>query len=102
MVEPIAGDVAVPARDRLRSGRKVLAVMRHEFIGMVTRAGYLIALVVTPLFLAGFPLVSGLIARRMGFGQLAQARPVGLVHEVGPLAPPPPWGAAPRGAAGPG
>ena len=93
MAEPIAGEVAAPApaADRLRSARKVVAVARHEFIGMVTRAGYLIALVVTPLFLAGFPLVSGLMTSRMVFGQLAETRAVGLVDESGLFARAPPW-----------
>src|SRR6202171_696341 len=91
MAEPIAGEVAAPAADRLRSGRKVLAVARPEFFGMAPRAGYLIALVVTPLFLAGFPLVSGLMTSRMVFGQLAETRAVGLVDESGLFARAPPW-----------
>jgi ABC-2 type transport system permease protein len=90
MAEPIAQDFAAPA-DRLRSARKVMAVARHEFIGMVTRAGYLIALLVTPLFLAGFPLVSAVMTSRLVFGQLAETRAVGLVDESGLFAHAPAW-----------
>lgn len=63
--------------------RKVLAVARHELVGMVTRPGYLIALVGTPLFIAGAPLLSAVLTSRAMVAQAEQVRAVGFFDESG-------------------
>lgn len=63
--------------------RKVLAVARHELVGMVTRPGYLAALVGMPLFMAGAPLLSAVLTSRAMIAQAAQVRAVGFVDESG-------------------
>ena len=84
MGEPLVG--AIPGGRgamRLPGLRKVAAVARHEFVGTVTRLGYLVTLVGMPLFFGTMSLFSGLVTSRMVVEQIAQARVVGLVDESG-------------------
>lgn len=73
----------LPRGERLGALRKVAAVARYEFIGTVTRLGYLLTLVGMPLFIGAMSLFSGFITSRMVVEELAQAKVVGLVDESG-------------------
>ena len=42
--------------------RKILAVARHEFIGTVTRLGYLLTLFGMPVFVGAVSLLAGALA----------------------------------------
>jgi ABC-2 type transport system permease protein len=70
-------------RPAARGLRKVAAVARYEFVGTVTRIGYLITLVGMPLLFGAMSLFSGLVTSRMVVEQIAQARVIGLVDQSG-------------------
>ncbi|GAC1347528.1 MAG: ABC transporter permease [Myxococcales bacterium] len=63
--------------------RKVAAVARYEFIGTITRLGYLLTLVGMPLFIGAVSLFSGLVTSRMVVEQIAEIKVIGLVDESG-------------------
>jgi ABC-2 type transport system permease protein len=83
----------------LRSARRIGAVARHEFIGTVTRIGYLITLFGMPLFVGALSGLSAIMAWKSQEAQSARTEVVGVVDESGlfakadltvPDAPPPP------------
>src|SRR5260370_19639899 len=63
--------------------RKVFAVARYEFLGAVTRLGYLITLVGMPLFVGGLMLISSLAAMSTVAESLARKRIIGIIDETG-------------------
>lgn len=65
------------------SRRKIFAVARHEFIGTVTRLGYVITLVGMPLFIGGLAGLSGLATSKVVLEQMTKERKIALVDDSG-------------------
>ena len=63
--------------------RKVFAVARHEFIGTVTRLGYVLTLVGMPLFIGGLGGLSGLATSKVVLEQLTREKKIGVVDDSG-------------------
>jgi ABC-2 type transport system permease protein len=63
--------------------RKVLSVARHEFIGTVTRLGYIITLLGMPIFVGALGAISGFAAYKSQLAEQAERKVVGLVDESG-------------------
>jgi ABC-2 type transport system permease protein len=61
--------------------RKVMAVARYEFVGAVTRPGYLLTLIGLPLFIASIAVLVSLANMSMVRETLARNRLLGLVDE---------------------
>jgi len=70
--------------------RKILAVARHEFIGTVTRLGYILTLVGMPLFVGGVGALSGMAASRAVLQEVSGERRIGVVDDSGLYAQAPP------------
>jgi ABC-2 type transport system permease protein len=62
---------------------KVLTVARHEFIGTVTRLGYLLTLFGMPVFVGAITLFSGLLAVQSQLESRSQKKAVAIVDESG-------------------
>lgn len=63
--------------------QKILAVARHEFIGTVTRLGYLITLIGMPIFVGALSLLSGALAYQSQIAQQARPQAIGIVDDSG-------------------
>lgn len=63
--------------------RKIRAVAWYEFIGAVTRLGYLLTLVGMPLFVGCLIAVTSLISVRSARESLSRKRTIGIVDESG-------------------
>ena len=63
--------------------RKILAVARYEFIGAITRLGYLLTLIGMPLFVGCLIAVTSLATVRSATESLAKKRSIGIVDESG-------------------
>lgn len=63
--------------------RKILAVARHEFIGTVTRLGYLLTLIGMPVFIVVVGGLSSFAASRSMLDELGKSHVIGLVDEGG-------------------
>lgn len=66
-----------------KTAHKVLAVARHEFIGTVTRIGYVLTLVGMPLLLVVIGGISGFAASRSMLDELGKSHAVGVIDEGG-------------------
>ena len=62
---------------------RVLAVARHEFIGTVTRLGYLITLIGMPLFVGALSGISGLLAFQTQMARQGLKQTIGIVDDSG-------------------
>jgi ABC-2 type transport system permease protein len=62
---------------------RIAVVARHEFVSTVTRAGYLLTLLGTPLFVAGISGVSGYASYQGELSKRAEKRSIALVDEAG-------------------
>ena len=62
---------------------KIFVIARHEFVGTVTRLGYLVTLIGMPIFVGGLSAVSGFAAYQSQLKQQAEKKAVGLVDESG-------------------
>jgi len=69
---------------------KIGAVARYEFVGAVTRLGYLLTLVGMPAFLACLITVTSLASVRSARESLSRKRIIGIVDESGIFASTPP------------
>lgn len=63
--------------------RKIFAVARYEFVGAVTRLGYLITLVGMPLFMGLLMMISSIVAVSTVTESLAKKKIIGVVDESG-------------------
>lgn len=63
--------------------RKIAAVARYEFLGAVTRLGYLLTLVGLPAFLACLIAVTSLVSVRSARESFSRKRIIGIVDESG-------------------
>ena len=65
------------------NARKIRAVARHEFIGTVTRVGYIVTLVGMPLFIGAVGAISGAATSSSVLELLAKKHHIGVVDETG-------------------
>ncbi len=63
--------------------RKIWAVARYEFIGAITRLGYLLTLIGMPVFMACLLAVTSLATVRSATESLSRKRSIGIVDESG-------------------
>ena len=63
--------------------RKIAAVARHEFLGTVTRIGYIVTLVGMPLFIGAIGAVSGAATSSTVLELLSKSHRLGVVDETG-------------------
>ncbi len=65
------------------NARKIAAVARHEFIGTVTRVGYIVTLVGMPLFIGAVGALSGAATSSTVLDLLSKSHRIGVVDETG-------------------
>lgn len=65
------------------NARKIRAVARHEFIGTITRVGYLVTLVGMPLFIGAVGAISGAATSSTVLELISKAHVLGVVDESG-------------------
>ncbi len=65
------------------NARKIAAVARHEFIGTVTRVGYIVTLVGMPLFIGAVGAISGAATSSTVLELLSKPHRIGVVDETG-------------------
>ena len=67
----------------MHAGHKIWAVAEYEFIGAVTRLGYLVTLIGMPVFMACLLAVTSLATVRSATESLSRKRSIGIVDESG-------------------
>src|ERR1700716_3530113 len=80
---PSRGSSSTRGSGPMHAGHKIWAVAEYEFIGAVTRLGYLVTLIGMPAFMACLLAVTSLATVRSATESLSRKRTIGIVDESG-------------------